>query len=249
MESAIKHVAIIMDGNGRWANQRFRPRVWGHVRGSGVVSDIVEAADDLGVEALTLYAFSTENWSRPHEEVGVLFRLLLKFLMKERRRILANDISFRVIGDISKLPTEVLKLIAELEGLTSKANGLKLTFCFGYGGRSEIISAVNNFQQENPGKVMTEADLSGALYRPDSGDVDLLIRTGGEQRVSNFLLWQIAYAEMYFTPTKWPDFTASEFQKILASVEKRERRFGTISPLNFLPHSTAARVEAQNLNV
>jgi undecaprenyl diphosphate synthase len=249
MESAIKHVAIIMDGNGRWANQRLRPRVWGHVRGSCVVSDIVEAADDLGVEALTLYAFSTENWSRPHEEVGVLFRLLHKFLMKERRRILANDISFRVIGDTRKLPSEVLKLIAELEGLTSQASGLKLTFCFGYGGRSEIISAVNNFQQENPGKVMTEADLSSALFRPESGDVDLLIRTGGEQRVSNFLLWQIAYAEMYFTPTKWPDFTASEFQKILASVEKRERRFGTISSMSFLSHSTAPRVEAQNLNV
>jgi undecaprenyl diphosphate synthase len=249
MESAIKHVAIIMDGNGRWANQRFRPRVWGHVRGSGVVSDIVEAADDLGVAALTLYAFSTENWSRPHDEVGVLFRLLHKFLKKERRRILDNDISFRVIGDTRKLPTEVLKLIAELEGLTMHAKGLKLTFCFGYGGRSEIISAINTFQQQTPGAVMTEADLARSLFRPDTGDVDLLIRTGGEQRVSNFLLWQIAYAELYFTPTKWPDFTASEFQKILASVEKRERRFGTISPRGFLQHSAAARVEAQNLNV
>jgi undecaprenyl diphosphate synthase len=246
MEQAIKHVAIIMDGNGRWATQRFRPRVWGHVRGSGVVSEIVQAADDMGVEALTMYAFSTENWSRPHEEVGVLFRLLHKFLMKERRRILANAISFRVIGDIRRLPADTRALIADIEERTATAQGLKLTFCFGYGGRSEIVAAANRFQEANPGVEMTEADLASQLFRPDAGEVDLLIRTGGEQRVSNFLLWQIAYAELYFTPTKWPDFTPGEFGKILNAVARRERRFGGLAALGLTP---AHPGEAQSLNV
>jgi len=246
MEQAIKHVAIIMDGNGRWATQRYRPRVWGHVRGSGVVSDIVQAADDMGVRALTMYAFSTENWSRPHEEVGVLFRLLHKFLLKERRRILSNAISFRVIGDTRRLPAETRAVIADLEARTMEAPGLKLTFCFGYGGRSEIVAAANRFHEANPGMEMTEGDLAAQLFRPDPGEVDLLIRTGGEQRVSNFLLWQIAYAELYFTPTKWPDFTAGEFGKILNAVARRERRFGGLAPLGM---SAPSAGEAQSMNV
>lgn len=227
--STLKHVAIIMDGNGRWAKRRFRPRIWGHVRGSGIVSDIVEAADDLGLEALTLYAFSTENWSRPLDEVSTLFKLLKKFLIKERRRLIANNIKFQVIGEIHNLPVETVHLIREIEAMTAEATGLKLTFAFGYGGRSEILRAVNAFVAKNPGKEVTEADLSASLYRPDSGDVDLMIRTGGEQRISNFLLWQMAYAELYFTPTKWPDFTVSEFKKIVDLVSNRERRFGNVS--------------------
>lgn len=226
--SGIKHVAIIMDGNGRWAKQRFRPRIWGHVRGSGVVSNIVEAADDIGIKALTLYAFSTENWSRPLDEVSTLFKLLKKFLHKEKQRILNNNIKFKVIGEITNLPHETVKLIKEVEELTINATGLHLTFAFSYGGRSEILRAVNLYAQENPGKEMTENDLSSLLYRPESGDVDLMIRTGGEQRISNFLLWQMAYAELYFTPTKWPDFTSSEFKKIIENVSSRERRFGNI---------------------
>ncbi len=226
--SQIKHVAIIMDGNGRWANQRFRPRIWGHVRGSGVVSDIVRAADDAGLKALTLYAFSTENWSRPLEEVSTLFRLLKKFLLKEKQRILANNIKFKVIGEIQNLPPETIKLIQEVEGLTQNSSGLQLTFAFSYGGRAEILRAVNNFTANNPGKELTESDLNSLTYRPETGDVDLMIRTGGEQRISNFLLWQMAYAELYFTPTKWPDFTASEFKKILENVSSRERRFGNV---------------------
>lgn len=250
MDHSIKHVAIIMDGNGRWANQRLRPRVWGHIRGSAVVSDIVQAADDLGVEALTLYAFSTENWNRPMDEVRVLFKLLYKFLLKERKRIIANNVSFRVIGDISELPVEAKTLISVLEGETRDNSGLKLTFCFGYGGRREIVTAVNRFQAANPGMVMTEQDLAENLFRPDVGDVDLLIRTGGEQRVSNFLLWQIAYAELYFTPTKWPDFTGSELSKILTSVSKRDRRFGGLSIKSILPKAQPAnRLEAQSFNV
>lgn len=228
--SNIKHVAIIMDGNGRWANKRFRPRIWGHVRGSSVVSEIVQAADDLGLSALTLYAFSTENWCRPLEEVSTLFKLLKKFLVKEKQRILANNIKFQVIGEIQNLPPETIALIKEVEDLTKTATGLKLTFAFSYGSRAEIIRAVNNFQIDNPGKLISETDLNNLMYRPETGDVDLMIRTGGEQRISNFLLWQMAYAELYFTPTKWPDFSASEFKKIIEHVSCRERRFGNVCP-------------------
>lgn len=229
MNTQINHVAIIMDGNGRWATQRFRPRVWGHIRGSGVVSDIVQAADDLGIRALTLYAFSTENWRRPNEEVSVLFKLLHKFLLKERARLITNRVCFKVIGDIARLSPSTKKLIADLENETSNFEGLKLTFCFSYGSRMELTGAVNRFIEENPGKQIQEQDIDRLLMRPETGDVDLLIRTGGEQRISNFLLWQLAYAELCFTPTKWPDFTASEFKLILESVEQRERRFGGIS--------------------
>jgi undecaprenyl diphosphate synthase len=250
MDLGIKHVAIIMDGNGRWANQRMRPRVWGHVRGSGVVSDIVEAADDFGVKALTLYAFSTENWSRPNDEVGVLFKLLYKFLVKETKRLIKNKVSFRVIGDVSKLPTQTQSIIRELEEITKDFEGLKLTFCFSYGARSEMVYAVNKFIAENPGKEISHLDIEKSLMRPETGDVDLLIRTGGEQRVSNFLLWQIAYAELCFTPTKWPDFTPREFYSILSSVSKRERRFGGISSSTDKSlNRSVAKLEVQSLHV
>lgn len=235
--SSIKHVAVIMDGNGRWANKRFRPRIWGHVRGSGVVSDIVKAADEIGLKALTMYAFSTENWSRPIEEVSTLFRLLKKFLIKEKQRIVSNNIKFKVIGEIQNLPFETVSLIKEMESLTEKATGLQLTFAFNYGGRAEILRAVNAFQMSHPNQLMTEADLNNLMYRPETGDVDLMIRTGGEQRISNFLLWQMAYAELYFTPTKWPDFTPSEFKKIIEHVSCRERRFGNVCSQTGLEHS------------
>ena len=224
--SSIKHVAIIMDGNGRWANRRLRPRIWGHVRGSGVVSDIVKTADSLGVQALTLYAFSTENWSRPLEEVSTLFKLLKKFLIKEKDRLLTNNVKFKVIGDIRSLPRDTIELIEEVEKATKNAGGLLLTFAFNYGGRAEIVRAINSLQIENPDKLISEEDLARSMYRPESGDVDLMIRTGGEQRISNFMLWQAAYAELYFTPTKWPDFTPEEFIKIIQTVSSRERRFG-----------------------
>ncbi len=235
--SSIKHVAIIMDGNGRWASRRFRPRIWGHVRGSSVVSDIVKAADDQGLKALTLYAFSTENWSRPLDEVSTLFRLLKKFLLKEKQRILINNIKFKVIGEVQNLPQETIELIKEVELLTVNATGLHLTFAFNYGGRAEIVRATNSFFESNPNKAMTEDDLSSALYRPETGDVDLMIRTGGEQRISNFMLWQMAYAELYFTPTKWPDFTPTEFKKIIERVSIRERRFGNVNSQTALGQS------------
>lgn len=226
LENQFKHVAIIMDGNGRWAEARAHTRVWGHIRGSRIVSEIVEEADDLNVESLTLYAFSTENWSRPLLEVKTLFSLLKKFIKKEKKRIIANDIRFKVMGDISALPDETKSLIYDLEGLTKNANGLKLNFAFGYGGRDEIIKSVNCFIKKNPGKELTKEDLSENLLIPEIKDVDLLIRTGGDMRVSNFLLWQIAYAELYFTETKWPEFKRSEFRDILFKVNERERRFG-----------------------
>jgi undecaprenyl diphosphate synthase len=235
--SKIKHVAIIMDGNGRWAKKRFRPRLWGHVRGSSVVSEIVETADNIGIKALTLYAFSTENWSRPLEEVSGLFKLLKKFLIKEKNRILANNIKFKVIGEIQSLPRETVSLISEMEELTKNSTGLDLTFAFNYGGRAEIVRAVNAFQLNHPDRLLTENDLESLMYRPETGDVDLMIRTGGEQRISNFLLWQMAYAELYFTPTKWPDFTSQEFINIIDHVSKRERRFGNVNDQGDLEQS------------
>tara|TARA_Y100000780_G_scaffold232553_1_gene265912 strand:+ start:13948 stop:14715 length:768 start_codon:yes stop_codon:yes gene_type:complete len=245
----IKHVAIIMDGNGRWAQNRCRPRVWGHIRGSSIVSDIVEEADDLGLHALTLYAFSTENWSRPLGEVTTLFNLLKKFLLKERRKILKNRVRFKVIGDVSNLPLPTRELINKLEKETKDFKGLKLSFAFGYGGRNEMINAVNKWAQSNPERPFSEEDMEANLYQPDLGDVDLLIRTGGDQRISNFLLWQMAYAELFFTPTKWPDFTREEFRGIIYQVSGRERRFGTIGATESLDESCLlARKNLEELN-
>lgn len=228
-ENSIKHVAIIMDGNGRWATQRSRPRVWGHIRGSSKVADIVECANNSGVGALTLYAFSSENWSRPQSEVSVLFSLLYKFLQKEKLKILKNNIKFRIMGDISSLPKQTKDLINELENSSKDNTGLKLTFAFSYGARLELTRAFNLIQKNLKSSEITEKDINDHLYIPELGDVDLLIRTGGDYRISNFLLWQIAYAELFFTNTKWPDFTSEEFLNILKEVLKRERRFGGIS--------------------
>lgn len=226
--SEIKHVAIIMDGNGRWANERRRPRVWGHVRGSRIVSEIVEKASNCGLEALTLYAFSTENWKRPKAEIDTLFKLLKKFLLKERERILQNNVRFKMIGDISRLNEETKSLIREIESDSAANSGLMLSFAFSYGGRREIVDAVNRHIAANPGNPITEDALSGLMYRPEAGDVDLLIRTAGDQRISNFMLWEISYAELFFTETKWPDFSSKEFEQILDSASKRERRFGAV---------------------
>ncbi len=224
----LNHVAIIMDGNGRWAKKRNRPRVWGHIRGASVVSSIVEEAQNLGIGKLTLYAFSTENWSRPAAEVKTLFLLLRKFIRQERERIKKNNILFRVMGDIQGLSQETKNLIKSLEEETAVNTGLKLTFAFGYGSRQEILHSVNKFITANPEKKMAPEDLEKNLYLPDLGDVDLLIRTGGDYRISNFLLWQLAYAELYFTETKWPDFTPDELAHIVNVVTPRERRFGSL---------------------
>lgn len=239
--SGINHVAIIMDGNGRWAAERRRPRVWGHVRGSRIVSEIVTAAADCGLQALTLYAFSTENWSRPKEEINTLFRLLRKFLLRERKKILENNIRFKIIGDISNLSLETRNLILDIEAESSKNTGMMLSFAFSYGGRREIVDAVNAYLEKNPGKPLTEDAINSCLYRPEAGDVDLMIRTAGDQRISNFMLWESSYAELFFTATKWPDFTSQEFTQIIDAVSKRERRFGGLPNGDKLENESAAK--------
>lgn len=224
--SKIEHVAIIMDGNGRWANERRRPRVWGHVRGTRVVSEIVEEAANEGLKALTLYAFSTENWRRPADEIGVLFKLLKKFLIKEKNQILSNNIQFKIIGALDELSDETREIALELEKASLKNDGLILNLAFSYGGRKEIVDAVNDFIKNNPGKEIDEAAITDRLYSPEAGDVDLMIRTAGDQRISNFMLWEVSYSELFFTNTKWPDFSSKEFKQILDTVSCRERRFG-----------------------
>ena len=226
---AIEHVAIIMDGNGRWAKERAHRRIWGHIRGAKVVTDVVERSQQLGIKALTLYAFSTENFSRPIEEVSTLFLLLKKFLQQERRRVIDNNLRFKVIGDYSALPDDTKKLITELEELSKQNSGMWLNFAFGYGGRAEILRAVNHLRKVSPESEITEELLNQQLYNPQAGDVDLMIRTGGDMRISNFLLWQVAYAELFFTSLKWPEFSGNELEKIYLSVSERERRFGTVS--------------------
>ncbi len=233
----LKHIAIIMDGNGRWATARSHKRVWGHVRGTKVVSSIVEEASELGIEALTLYGFSTENWSRPLDEVSTLFKLFKKYLIFEKNRIIKKKIQFKIIGDISKLPDETQILIKEIEQISKDHTGLKLTLAFSYGGRSEIVSAVNRFIESNPSREISEDAISQNLMNPLTGDVDLMIRTGGDMRISNFLLWQVAYGELYFVDKKWPDFSAKDFRKIIEKVSGRERRFGTVSECESLKSS------------
>ena len=224
-----KHVAIIMDGNGRWAQGRLHPRVWGHVRGTFRVSEIVQAASDFGVGTLTLYSFSTENWGMPQIEIETLFKLLKKFLKKERDRIISNDIKLRVIGDIETLPHETKNLIQAIESETKYNSGLKLCIAFGYGSKKEISDSVNHWIKTNPGIEITEEEIGKNLLTHENGPVDLMIRTGGDHRLSNFLLWQSAYAELFFTKTKWPDFNRTELFEILKSFSFIDRRFGKIN--------------------
>lgn len=228
--AAIKHVAIIMDGNGRWAKERSRPRVWGHVRGANRVSSIVTSAAQMNLESLTLYTFSTENWSRPKDEVAVLFKILKKFLVKEKESLKKNNIKFNVIGNYKVLENDMVSVIEDIIEETSHNTGLNLSLAINYGGRTEIVDAVNDFLKTSPVKEITEDDISEHLYNKDLKDIDLLIRTAGDNRVSNFLLWQMSYAEFYFTDIKWPDFTNLHFQEILKTVAIRERRFGNIKP-------------------
>ena len=207
---------------------RQHPRFHGHIRGASIVSSLVEVASDNGLNSLTLYAFSTENFQRPEEEKSVLFKLLRKFLLKEFQRIIKNNIQFKVIGNIEDLSFETKNIIRDLEQMSSVNSGMKLNFAFGYGGRSEIIDAINNIMTSKRDELITESNFSQFLYDNKLPDIDLLIRTGGDQRISNFLLWQIAYAELYFSKTLWPDFTVDEFLKIIEEVKLRDRRFGKV---------------------
>ena len=223
------HIAIIMDGNGRWANRRSLPRVAGHKAGIDAVRAAVETCARLGVYALTLYAFSTENWKRPRGEVETLWRLLHFYVGKELPTLMENDIRLRAIGRIEALPPQVRRDIQEAERQTAHNRGLLVNLALNYSGRAEIVDAVNSLLATACGLPIDEEALAAHLYTAGLPDPDLLIRTSGEMRVSNFLLWQIAYAELYVTETLWPDFRRTDLLQAILDYQKRDRRFGGLS--------------------
>lgn len=226
-----RHVAIIMDGNGRWARSRMLPRVAGHRKGVETVREIVRACIERGVPYLTLFAFSSENWRRPPEEVSLLMQLFVVALEQEVEKLHENGIRFRLIGDRSRFDARLKELIARAEELTADNRRLTLTVAANYGGRWDILQAANRMLAERPelARGFAEEDFAPYLSLADAPEPDLFIRTGGEQRISNFLLWQLAYTELYFTDTLWPDFDARAFDAAIASFQKRERRFGRTS--------------------
>jgi len=226
-----RHVAIIMDGNGRWAKKRFLPRVAGHKRGVETVRDVVKQCATMGVEYLTLFAFSSENWRRPEEEVSFLMGLFMDALKREVSKLHQNNIKLILIGDRSRFDEALCARIDEAESLTKGNTGLTLTIAANYGGRWDMLQAVNQMLVAKPeltGK-FTEEDLAPFLTMPYAPEPDLFIRTGGEKRISNFLLWQLAYSELYFTDTLWPDFDEAAFNLAIQSYQQRERRFGRTS--------------------
>lgn len=228
------HVAIIMDGNGRWAVKRRRPRVAGHVKGVEAVRASVEYAARNSIKYLTLFAFSSENWRRPAEEVSVLMRLFMRALEREVAQMRANNIRLRVVGDLSRFDIKLREMIDQAEQRTAQNDGLVLTIAANYGGRWDILNATRQLLSarpelaRDPGAI-TEAGLAEHLSMAYAPEPDLFIRTGGEKRVSNFLLWQLAYTELYFTDTFWPDFDNAAFDAAVASFQTRERRFGRTS--------------------
>ncbi len=226
-----RHVAVIMDGNGRWAKKRFMPRIMGHKRGVETVRDTVKSCIDLGVEYLTLFAFSSENWRRPPDEVSFLMGLFMEALKREVIKLHENHIRLVIIGDRSRFDPLLLKEIHAAEKLTEHNTKLTLTIAANYGGRWDMMQAMQRLLQAHPEKAsgFTEHDLAPFLSMPYAPEPDLFIRTGGEQRISNFLLWQLAYTELYFTDTLWPDFDRSELQRAIDSYRHRERRFGRTS--------------------
>lgn len=226
------HVAIIMDGNGRWAKQRHMPRTVGHARGAAGVRALVQACVDHGVDYLTLFAFSTENWGRPSDEVSTLMGLFIQYLEKEMKAMQAEGVRLRVLGDISAFPAELQQRIDAAQSVTVHNHAITLNVAANYGGRWDIVNAVKSWGQANPGlsvQHMTEQDLAQHLSTSGMPEVDLLIRTGGESRISNFLLWQVAYAELYFTDVLWPDFDEKQLDKAFTWFGSRERRFGTVT--------------------
>ena len=222
-----RHVAIIMDGNGRWATKRFMPRVAGHVKGVEAVRGVVEACALRGVEYLTLFAFSSENWRRPEEEVSLLMRLFVTALEREVSKMHANNIRLKVVGDLSRFDPKLQEMIAAAERRTANNTRLTVTVCANYGGRWDIMQATGKMVAANPGATeFTEEQLAGHLAMAYAPEPDLFIRTGGEQRMSNFLLWQLAYSELYFSDVYWPDFDVKALDVAIASYQARERRFG-----------------------
>ncbi len=227
--SVPRHVAIIMDGNGRWAKKRFLPRVAGHRKGVEAVRETVKACAEAGVGYLTLFAFSSENWRRPPDEVTFLMQLFLRALEVEVEKLHRNDIRFKVVGDLVPFDARVLGHITRGETLTRDNKGLTLTIAANYGGRWDILQAAERCRREAPDAPITEERLARFLSMSYAPEPDLFIRTGGEKRVSNFLLWQLAYTELYFTDALWPDFGAQALQEAFSSYRVRERRFGRTS--------------------
>ena len=229
-----KHLAIIMDGNGRWAKQQGLLRAFGHENGTKSVRNVVETCAKLGIENLTLYAFSTENWNRPKLEVTTLMNLLINSLKNELKTLQENNIKLNAIGNIEKLPNSARQKLLEVINKTSNNSRMTLTLALSYGAREELISAVKTISDKVKNNIISidhidESIINQHLYTQDLPDVDLLIRTSGEHRISNFLLWQIAYAELYFTDVLWPDFTDQDLYEAIVSYQKRERRFGKTS--------------------
>lgn len=228
-----KHVAIIMDGNGRWAKRKGLPRSAGHVQGGKVVEQILEDARDLGIRYLTVYAFSTENWSRPQDEVKALMKLLREYMRTSIKKCMKNNVRTRVIGDRTKLDKDIIEAIEKLEDATKENTGVQFTIAINYGARDEIRRAVEAIAGEVAAKELaasevTEEVINDHLDTRELPDPDLLIRTCGEQRISNFLLWQCAYTEFYYTDKAWPDFDKAELQKALDAYSDRDRRYGKV---------------------
>jgi len=222
------HVAIIMDGNGRWARRKGLPRVEGHRKGAEVVENVVRWSAEFGIKYLTLYTFSTENWRRPKEEVEFLFSLLVEKLETKAPELIKENVRLRFMGRLEDLPEKLKNKCRETEEMTKSNDGLNLIIALNYGGRAEIVDAVERILKEGVTEV-NEEGFRKYLYLPDVPDPDLIIRTSGEMRLSNFLLWQSAYSELYFTEKLWPDFTKDDFTKALEDYSKRERRFGGVT--------------------
>ncbi len=228
-----RHIAIVMDGNGRWAKRRGLPRVEGHRRGEQTVHDIVEYCGQVGVQHLTLYTFSAENWRRPLEEVSALMRLIEFVARKRIQELHRKNVRLRVIGRMEELPISLQEELRRDMALTRENTGLNLNLAINYGGRAEIVDAARRLAEKaalgviEPGEITEEA-ITREMYNPDMPDPDLLVRTGGEMRLSNFLLWQAAYSEIYVTPVLWPDFTGRDLEEAIRVYQSRERRFGGI---------------------
>ncbi len=234
MSSVPKHVAVIMDGNGRWAQARGLPRSMGHKAGADAVKRTVKAAADMGISYLTLFGFSSENWKRPAEEVNELMRLLRIYLRGETADLHRNNVRLRVIGDREAFEGDIVELIENAENLTKDNDGITVTIALNYGGRHDIMQAAAKWAQMcrakglEPGIDQAEEFFPQFLMTADMPDPDILIRASGEQRISNFLLWQCAYAELYFTPTLWPDFSVADLEAAVSDFNRRERRFGAL---------------------
>jgi undecaprenyl diphosphate synthase len=229
-----KHTAIIMDGNGRWAEQKGMPRIFGHQNGVTAVRKIVEAASKINIKYLTLFTFSLENWNRPTSEVDTLMGLLVQTLKDEFEDMFKNNIKLNAIGDLDSLPNEVREELYAIIESTKGNTGMTLTLALSYGGKQEIFKAVKEISEKVKNDIICldnfdDSVINDHLYTSDLPDVDLLIRTSGEKRISNFLLWQIAYAELYFTDVYWPDFTEEDLEKAIVEYQNRERRFGKTS--------------------